>query len=726
MKKISSGVAMINKFKIFFLFLLLFNTLAYASSETCYSIQFVSSYIPVNIEKYPSGSKMMKIGKFYTVRYGCFENFKYAKKVLSKFKDKYPAAMIVSTYKWRFKKQNKKLKQKNNIPEKKEESINILDILSKKFSSKKTTIPQSSFSQNKIVDKEKECYTVALSIGKEKPKEKDFPFGTKIIKRDDRFIASYGCYSNIKDAKSTLNEIRKTIPEAIIILLPKSYFEDKMKVRSLSLNKRDISTYSNITQLKEEKPDIKKFYKTDNKSITIKEEKKCSPKIEKFIIPCKKEINTLQIKWENVNLNTIENYVDTKLYKEIYMEPIQPYYSTSLSTKKTYNLLKEKFNFYIATTLNIKNGQKDSTGKLLKTRSLNIMPGFTYLYNFNPWWYFYTDDRLILRIKESSTDLHIDVRELYIKSRNLFYNYANFLIGRKYLKDRRGWYYRTYLDTIGLFNKNDLLLYEIYLGERLTKNTSSYDPNEVATNLKNAKFFFGHLSYEFFKENTVEGFFIHENNKNARKKLNWLGLRVQGSIPQNYSNILSYWGDIARVNGDFKGSSIKGLGFDVGAKYYFEKYLTAIAGSLAYGSGGNNLFVQPSFTNNRSNYLSKDVSFYYYGEFLQPELSNITISSLYLLHYFDIFKEKSLILAFHNYLQNKASKIQYIATNKTINPNGKKKNIGNEIDLILHYDLFRNSYWRFSIGYFIGGNAFDSQTNKKDGFSGQIYFKYIW
>ena len=168
------------------------------------------------------------------------------------------------------------------------------------------------------------------------------------------------------------------------------------------------------------------------------------------------------------------------------------------------------------------------------------------------------------------------------------------------------------------------------------------------------------------------------------------------------------------------------MGFDFGGMYYFTNYLTGIGGSFAYGSGGGNLYVQPSFTNNRSNYLSKDLSFYYYGEFLQPELSNMMISSLYFLHHLNLYKNQTFIVALHNYIQDKASSTQYSATNKTVNPGGKNKDIGNEIDLILHYDLFTSSYWRFSLGYFMGGNAFNNQTDKKDGFNAQVYFKYLW
>jgi len=735
------------------LFIFAFSLLAvslYAGSDTCYSLQFQSSYSPLRVGNFPAGSKVLKIGRVYTVRYGCFDKFDTAKHELSRLKGKYRNTMITSTYKWRFEKKvddrkNRVITKDSQIIENKPTGMLIEPV---KQNYKIDNYPSLNSSQIDSNEKNiQKCYTVQLSLSKDKVSQKEFPIGTKIIKRGDFYSASYGCYTKINDAKMTLDEMRKKRPQAIIIVLPKSYFKQTDILPEIK-KRGELLHYTNdaLPEIrkrgelfnKEEKEEKLNFYKTNkkNSTLTTKETSRCSSPIERQIISCRAQsnANTKEFAWENVDKYAVEQYVDRKLNSEANMQVMQPY-SNSIAinnelneTNKINGLLPfdGQFHYYVTATLNIENGQEDSRGNLLDSRSLTLSPGFTYLYNFSPSWYFYTDDRLIYTIRKSSTDLKLDVKELYVKSKNLFNNNANFLIGRKYLKDERGWYYKTSLDTIGISNKNDLLLYELYLGKRLTKNNSAYDPNEIATNLKDAKFLFAHLSYEYFKDNTIEGFFIHEDNKNAEKKLNWTGLRAQGKIPQQNFNMFSYWADVATMRGDLNQSSTTGLGFDIGAKYYFTNYFAAVAGSLAYGSGGGNLFVQPSFTNNRSNYLSKDLSFRYYGEFLQPELSNMTIGSLYFLRYLNTLKDKTVILALHNYTQDKHSSTQYNATNKTVNPGGKKNNIGNEIDLILHYDLIPNTYWRYSLGYFIGGDAYDNQTNKKDGFSAKIYFKYLW
>lgn len=731
------------------------------ASDSCYSVQFASSYSPIDTYSFPEGSKAMKIGRVWTVRYGCYDDYKIAKNILYQFKNRYPNSIIVSTYKWRFKNQQREKYTINNYPQKISKSPSK-EFISHIDKNRNYSVPRF-YSTQPIQSKIEKCYTVQLDFSREKLSEDDFPIGTKIVKRGSFFSAFYGCFDNIGDAKRALYEMRKEIPKAVVISVPKHYVsEEENRFSKIEAEERPLISENNyINESVHTKEQKLNFYKANNEISSSKTEnpKRCYSSVENKLIPCeaKSIASNRNFPWENIDMNAVEGYVDSKLdhAKNIETLPKDNYnfleYNELNETNSSNNLFpfSGKLNYYITATLDWKDGQnykekhivqennitkQYTTTKMLKTRSLTISPGLTYLYYFNPFWYFFTNDRLILRINESSAKLDFDVKELYVRSQNLFDNYANFLIGRKYLKDKRGWYYKTSLDTIGVSNKNDLLLYELYLGERLTKNTSSYDPNEVSTNLKNAKFLFAHLSYEYYKDNTIEGFFIHEDNKNAAKKLNWTGLRMLGKIPQRNFDEFSYWADIAHVSGDYKqniadankSSNIKGLGLDIGAKYYFANYYSAIAGSIAYGSGGGNLFVQPSFTNDRSNFLSKDLSFRYYGEFLQPELSNMIISSLYLLHYFNPIKDKTLILALHNYTQDNSSSTQFSATSKVVNPNGKSKDIGNEIDLILHYDLLTGTYWRFTLGYFLGGDAFKGKTNKKDGFNAQIYFKYLW
>ena len=708
--------------QILFIFLLGI-TIVYAKQDTCYSVQLASSFAPFSQKKIISGAKILHIGNVYTLRYGCYEHFSQAKETLQKLQNDYPNAMIVSTYKWRFENNNEK------------KTISKPKPVEKKEIEKKTVTTYSSpFIQYKPTDltNEPKCYSIQLFSGNEQIYKKQFPSETKIVEYGNLKKALYGCYTNIEDAKTILYKNRPKYPRSIIVAVPKKFFKKHIKLPEI--HKKGVQTYGDALKKQPKRQEKINFLLPLSKETnTTKKNIQCSSDIRENIVNCrgKCQENIKESRWERVNIDAVQQYVSSQIESAQYLNQfdLTTVDSKSLPSKQRLEPTSKKadfLRFYITATLNIKNGQTDKNSSTLNSESLVLSPGLQYLHNFSPTWFFYTDDRLIYSINKSNTNLKFDIKDFYISSRNLFENRANFLIGRKYLKDDRGWYYKTSLDTLAIFNKHDLLLYELYLGTRLNKNTMAYDPNEIQTNLKGAKFLFGHISYEFFKKNTVEGFYIYEDNKNAQKKLGWTGLRLQGELLRPNLNIFSYWIDVASMRGKYQSKNTRGLGYDIGGKYYFTHYYAGIAASLAYGSGGGSRYLQPSFTNNRSNYLSKDVSYRYYGEFLQPELSNMLITTLDFLYHFDNDTNKTAIIALHNYKQDKSSTSQYNATNKTVNPNGKSTNIGNEIDVIIHYDLFANSYWRFSFGYFLGGSAYNKKTGKKDGYNAQIYYRYIW
>ncbi|NPA65388.1 MAG: alginate export family protein [Epsilonproteobacteria bacterium] len=356
-----------------------------------------------------------------------------------------------------------------------------------------------------------------------------------------------------------------------------------------------------------------------------------------------------------------------------------------------------------------------------------------WLYRINPYWNFYTDTRLISyrNYKNSleKKDFVLDIKELYLQSDLLFQNQANLLIGRKNIYDSRSWYYHAPLDTLKIFNKHDLFLYELYAGTRLNSNiviegTSSSNKH----NLKNIKFVIAHLSYEYFKANKTEFFGIYENTDTIeQRELYWIGLRFIGYLPFSQYN-LQYWLDLSKVQGDINKeifpNDIDGYAYDIGFKYTFNSLSDIVAFSYAYGSGGNKLYTQPYLTNNKSDFLQRHLYFRHYGSFLDPELSNMKIASLYYSHLFQ--NKQSFLIALHNYKQDTASYIQYFTSRFTLQPNGKSTDIGNEIDCIYGIYYQKEYDLRTIFSYFFGGNAFDTVTTKKDGLYGQINFRYFW
>jgi hypothetical protein len=389
--------------------------------------------------------------------------------------------------------------------------------------------------------------------------------------------------------------------------------------------------------------------------------------------------------------------------------------------------------FYINPYFSLYSGQTRVGGERLYKDTEKLSLGFKYLHYFDLYWYFYTDMRVIpYRTAGNSGEnsgVSFDVNEFYLISDRLYSNQLNFLIGRKILKDSRSWYYNDSLDTIGVFNKHDLLLYSLYFGTRLDSNIITDGSNSSKYDLRGTDFFIAHLEYEYFVGNKVGLFGLYEHSSDVlSRKLAWLGFRAEGDFKSKIPNF-TYWFDVAKVSGSTEENSIyrsiDGMGLDIGVKYDFENQKDSISLSFAYGSGGNHLYLQPHLTNNRSDYLAKNLNFRYYGSFFNPELSNIKISSFYYIHKFEN-SDYTALLALHNYQQVEASSKQYIATNYTVNPNGNSLDLGSEIDFVFGAYFQKQYSWHLELAYFLGGDAFDDVASKKDGVYGNISFRYYW
>ena len=376
--------------------------------------------------------------------------------------------------------------------------------------------------------------------------------------------------------------------------------------------------------------------------------------------------------------------------------------------------------FYIEPSALYELGQKAKNSSRLYRLRLSLLLGWQYMKEMSEHWFFKMEPRIGVKYlninHDKGTDLSIDLRELYIMSHDLNDNYLNFLIGRKVLNDGRSWYYNSSVDTIGLFNSDDLLLYDIYFGGRLN-NEKTFSENDNTYGLKDTKFLIAHIKYEYFIKHFIEGFYLLEHTKDLRT-LRWYGIRADGN--KKFSNSsLKYWADFALLRGNFN-QKITADGLDLGAMYNKDTSPYIFGASFARGSGskdGRHNFYMPYLTNAKHK-LNKIPSFRYYGEFLNPDLSNLQIISLY--GNYDFKNGNTLSLSFHNYNQIKASKVLR-AADMVLTPNGKSKDIGNEFDLIWYFNRPNLKHYKVVFSYFRGGSAFDDADIKEAFY---VYFIY--
>lgn len=93
----------------------------------------------------------------------------------------------------------------------------------------------------------------------------------------------------------------------------------------------------------------------------------------------------------------------------------------------------------------------------------------------------------------------------------------------------------------------------------------------------------------------------------------------------------------------------------------------------------------------------------HYGLYLQPELSNLKITTLGAG--ISILKSSSLDLVYHRYSQVSASPSLSSATLE-IAPTGKHRKLGTELDVVLAVEQWQRLEFEFGAGAFRAGRAF--------------------
>ena len=498
------------------------------------------------------------------------------------------------------------------------------------------------------------------------------------MKIGNTYTLRCGCYEHYKEAKPLLKKLIKKYPKSVIVTTYKYRFQ-KQKPKKSVIKKINVI------------PMVKKTF----------------PKI---------SLNTL----DKISINKVKPYVKVPKFPII----TPPSYIKEKNTTSEINESKfcdnKVVRFYIEPGIKYNLGQQPYYASRLHYYSIFATLGMQYFCNFADNWFFMTEPKLSFRHSNTNSvtknSINFDFRELYIKSIGLNENRLNFLIGRKVLKDKRSWYYDSSVDTIGVYNLRDLLTYNIFIGGRLN-NSKYFSQEDNLYGLKHTKFIIANLRYEYFIKNYLHGFFVKEITKNTRN-LSWFGLRSIGKKIYKDKNI-NYWFDYSLIKGNYEALKIDNIhsnAFDFGAS--FSKNNSHSLYGFSYARGGKN-FYSPYLTNYKSSFLTKNVSFKYYGELLSPDLNNLRIFSLYWMY--DFFDSHKAVIAFHNYKQNTPSKYFRVNNQMTLNTDGINSNIGNEIDFIYNWNLPNLQRYKFIISYFKGGSAFSSAKKKE-----AIYVYFIY
>lgn len=205
--------------------------------------------------------------------------------------------------------------------------------------------------------------------------------------------------------------------------------------------------------------------------------------------------------------------------------------------------------------------------------------------------------------------------------------------------------------------------------------------------------------------------FAQIEDQDERDRPLHLGLRARGlTFPDTALAGLGFWADAGVVRGRADGRTLRGWGFDVGVVHSFDDLPARPRLQLGYafGSGGDGpdgpdrAFRQTGLHSNEAE-RGSIAKYKYYGEALDPELSNLGVLTVGAGASFG--ENVTLDLVYHRYRKHRArGELRDIAL--SADPDLPFRAVGEGLDLVLGLRPARNVEVEAAIGLFRPGRAF--------------------
>lgn len=326
---------------------------------------------------------------------------------------------------------------------------------------------------------------------------------------------------------------------------------------------------------------------------------------------------------------------------------------------------------------------------------------------------------LVRNPENKRLETQLKIKEVYVALRDPKSG-LTFLAGRQDIEDDREWVIDSELDGIRLAYRTGPLAIdgsvtreELFIKDLLdTKNDRRINNYYLR-------------GYANLDANTKVGLytFIRDNLNAGGEDLLFLGAQASGTI---YTN-LDLWLETAIVTGRTSGRDIVGFGFDVGGSYIWKMHPMRPSAVLGFafgtgddGQGTDNAFRQTGVQDNTDRYGGL-TSFQYYGEVLNPELSNLGIVTAGAG--IRPTKRISVDLFYHRYFQHRSqNSLRNVDIDGT--PEGTRRSIGDEIDLIIGIEEIKDVKIEIIGGVFLPGNAFNSAADAA--YFGKVEIKAVF
>ncbi len=279
----------------------------------------------------------------------------------------------------------------------------------------------------------------------------------------------------------------------------------------------------------------------------------------------------------------------------------------------------------------------------------------------------------------------------------------SFRIGRQRMADDREWLVDQELDGVHAFARWDELGLELAANRfRLVdEDLLNRDPGEQINN------YFAIGRYVPNGDTEASAYvLVRDNQSPGSDDLTYVGLQGRTTLVDDWN----FWLDAAHVRGREDGTQVRGYAADAGATYAPDLPLEpSVTLGFAFGTGDDDsgdgvdhAFRQTGLQENRDAFNGV-TRFSYYGEALDPELSNLAILTAGLG--IKPSQGSSLDLVYHRYWQHHASDSLRNSALQ-VDPTGSSRHIGDEIDLIFGVSEFEQVEVELRLGAFFPGAAF--------------------
>lgn len=300
--------------------------------------------------------------------------------------------------------------------------------------------------------------------------------------------------------------------------------------------------------------------------------------------------------------------------------------------------------------------------------------------------------------------------QLYFLARDIGVNGLTFKIGRQDMEEPREWLFDEYLDAVRIYYYGrQPLIFEAALMHALAPGSEKF---ETWTDI------FGQTRWHFNSHSRLRGYFLlrKDSDEARNREPVWWGVGYDVRVRR----MIRTWMEVAIMRGTDKGEKLRASAFDIGGTFRPGDYRFAPLLTLAYargsgdetgGDGIDNDFRQTGYEDN-TGYLGGVFTTRYYGEVLDPELSNIRILTLALG--FRPLKEMSFEAVYHSYRQDQPDdKLRGDLIDPPARPNEISDDIGWEIDFLLGVSrLWRRVTLSWVTAIFNPGRAFEPFLEK--------------